>query len=108
MAKFLVPLANGVYESQDLQSIGSENNTFYHQVSFEVDGSPTTGTVEIKARSSGSQEYESIPDGVISFTTLQTLLYQFNTDAYQFTVAGSDVSDGFIIVNDQELKGVTP
>jgi len=108
MARFLVPLANGVYESQNLQSIGSENNTFYHQVSFEVDGNPTTGTVEIKARAFDSQEYESIPDGTISFTAPQTLLYQFNTDTYQFTVTGSDVSDGFIIVNDQELKGVTP
>lgn len=108
MAKFLVPLANGVYESQNIRSVGSENNTYYHQVSFEIDGNPTAGTVEIKAQSPDSQVYESIPDGTISFTAPQTLLYQFNTDTYQFTVTGSDVSDGFIIVNDQELKGVTP
>lgn len=108
MAKYLVPLANGVYESQNVRSIGKSNNSYYHQVSFEIDGSPTTGTIEIKARSPESQTYEVIPDGVIDLTAPQTLLFQFNTDEFQFTVAASDVSDGFVSVNDQELKGVTP
>jgi len=108
MAKFLVPLANGVYESQNIRSVGSDNTTYYHQVSFEVNGSPTAGTIEIKAQSPDSQVYEAIPDGVIDLTAPQTLLYQFNTKLYQFTVTGSDVSEGFIAVNDQELKGVTP
>lgn len=107
MAKYLVPLANGVYESQSVRSIGKSNESYYHQVSFEVDGIPTSGTIEIKARSPDSQVYEAIPDGVINLASPQTLLFQFNTDDFEFTVSGSDVSDGFINVNDQELKGVT-
>lgn len=109
MSKIYVPLANGVYESQSLQRVGGDNLTYYHQVSFQViNGNPTTGTVEIKARSFGSDLYESIPDGLIDLTAPQTLLFQFNVEAFQFTVTGSDVSEGNILVNDNELRGVTP
>lgn len=108
MAKYLVPLTNGIYKSDSVRSIGKRNDSYYHQVSFEVDGIPTSGTIEIKARSPDSQVYEAIPDGVINLASPQTLLFQFNTNDFEFTVSGSDVSDGFINVNDQELKGVTP
>ncbi len=106
MARIMVPLANGIYDSRDLRNVGNPNDTFYHQVSFDIDGTPTQGVVEIRARAPESSVYEIIPDGVVNLIDPKTLLFQFNTDSFQFTVTGSDVTDGFIIVNDQELRGI--
>lgn len=106
MAKFLIPLANGTYTSDSVQTIGLHNEGFYHQMAFSINGSPTTGTIEIKAKAPDSDVYESIPDGVISLTAPETLTFQFMAESYQFTIAGSDVSTGHISVSDRELKGV--
>ena len=106
MAKFLVPLANGTYTSDSVQTIGLHNESFYHQMAFSINGAPTTGTIEIKAKAPDSDAYESVPDGIISLTTPETLAFQFMAESYQFTIAGSDVSTGHISVSDRELKGV--
>ena len=105
MAKFLVPLANGIYTSDSVQTIGLHNEDFYHQMAFSINGSPTTGTIEIKAKAPDSDVYESVPDGVISLTAPETLTFQFMAESYQFTIAGSDVSTGHVSVSDRELKG---
>lgn len=107
MAKITVPLADGVYISDNLPSVGSPNDTFYHQVSLEVDGSPTTGTIEIKAKAPGSSAFESIPDGIVNLSSPHTILFQFNVESYEFTLSGSDVVDSEVYVSDQEFKGVS-
>lgn len=106
MSVYEVPLQNGEYLSENVGKSGAPNRTFYHQVSFEVVGSPTAGTIEIQAKSPASNTFETIPDGLINLASPETLLFQFNSIEYKFIIAGSDVTIGSIFVSDQKLKGV--
>ena len=106
MAKFHVPLADGTYSSESVVSSGQDNETFDHQLSFKVNGSPTGGTITVRAKAEGSDTFENVPSGVISLTSPRTLLFQFHLREYQFVIAGSGVSNGTIVVSDVPFRSV--
>lgn len=106
MAKYSVPLTPGTYDSDDIVKSGPDNDTFDHQLSFKINGSPTGGTLQIQTRSPGSDTYENVPNGMVDLTAIQTVLFQFKVRDYRFIVAGTGVTSGEVVVSDISFDSV--
>lgn len=100
--RYVVPLVDGAYEKQTgLTGLNSN-----HCLGFSVRGSLTTGTVTIKAKSPGSDVFESIPDGVVDLANIHTVLFIFPVAAYQITLSdlSGEAVDGQLTVTDSIME----
>lgn len=60
-----------------------------HQLSIRTAGDNVEGTLTIYARSPGSDEFESIPDGVIDLADINTVLFKFCVAEYKVALANT-------------------
>lgn len=71
-----------------LQHIKSERSSdLYHDVALRANNA-TSGTVTIKARKSGSDVFESIPDGTLDLSSLNTIQFTGSVAEYQIEISG--------------------
>ena len=110
MANFTLSLANGTYttdgsEGTKTSSNGSFNFSINHQLNFQFDAAtvPTAGTMTVSAKAPGSDTWEDLPSGIISFPDIGGLLFQYKVDAYRFVIESSD-GVGMIKVTDSSFE----
>ena len=62
-------------------------NLAYHQFAFNSNGSATSGTVTIEAKSPGSNVWEPIPDGTMELPNPQAILFVFAMSKFRVTLS---------------------
>lgn len=84
MASYTLRAADGV---QDFNS--NQNGELYHDVAIRAEGSgPVVGTLVLEARKSGSQVFETIPDGTFDLAALNTIQFTGGVTEWRATISG--------------------
>ena len=108
MARFQIPLTDGVYIASNPDQVdrdGLFNFHLNHQLNFEIKATtfPTAGQVVVDVKAPSSNTWEAIPDGTVQFSDLSGLLTQYKASDYRFTVSGSD-GVGHLTITDTKFR----
>ena len=83
MASYTLNASDGV---QDFKS--NQNGELYHDVAIRAEGSAPVGTLVLEARKSGSQVFETVPDGTFDLAALNTIQFTGGVAEWRATIAG--------------------
>lgn len=83
MSSYTLSPLNG---AQDFKS--NQNGELYHDVAIRASGSSPAGTLVLTARKSGSQVFESIPDGTFDLANLATVQFTGGVTEWRATITG--------------------
>lgn len=97
MPKFNIKGIDGVTTHQN-----SNSNDLYHDVAVSSAGI-TAGTLTIRGKKNGSDEFETIPDGAIDLSAKTSIQFTGSVQSYEFTITGI-VGDGDISVSDTSQR----
>lgn len=83
MASYTLNASDGV---QDFKA--NQNGELYHDVAIRAEGSAPVGTLVLEARKSGSQVFESLPDGTFDLAALNTIQFTGGVTEWRATITG--------------------
>lgn len=105
MARMIVPIANGDYNTDDgsMSVVGEILDSTAKQISFSYSGAtPSAGNMVVYARASDGAPWEPLPEGTVDLTNPLSILFTFSCEAYRFVLTGVS-GHGFIGISEYEL-----
>ncbi len=83
MASYTLSATDG---TQDFKSF--QNGELYHDVAIRAEGPAPAGTLVLEGRKSGSQVFETLPDGTFDLAALNTIQFTGGITEWRAIITG--------------------